>query len=74
MTSKLKFFYTVVYSSLKVASKPQPAHIHRLDPTDLDACKIPAGERKIPEPIMVPTTKDIPPKIPTLDYNKSCLD
>ena len=65
MTSNLKFFYIVIFSSLKVASKPQPAHIHRLDPTDLDACKIPAGERKIPEPIMVPTTKDIPPKIPT---------
>ena len=45
--------------------------MQRLVPTDLDACRIPAGERKIPEPIIVPTTKDIPPKIPTLGYNKS---
>lgn len=39
--------------------------MQRLAPTDFDSCSIPAGERNIPEPIIVPTTNDIPPKIPT---------
>jgi len=48
-----------------VASNPHPAQMHKLAPTDSTCTRIPAGERKIPEPIIDPTTKDNPPSKPT---------
>jgi len=41
--------------------------MQRLAPSDPELIKIPAGDRKIPDPIIVPTTREIPPKIPTFE-------
>ena len=50
---------------LRVARTPHPAHTHKLAPTELTLARIPAGERKIPDPIIDPTTKANPPMRPT---------
>lgn len=48
-----------------VARTPHPAQTHKLAPTDSTFIRIEAGERKIPDPIIVPITKEIPPTNPT---------
>jgi len=49
--------------------KPQITQIIKADPTEPDIEMIPVGEINIPEPIIVPTTKDIPPHTVILRAN-----
>lgn len=47
---------------------PQPTHTSRLRPTDPVPANTPLGEIKMPDPIIVPTMRQIPDNSPTLFF------